>query len=181
MDNFTRRITIITIALVVVVIFASAVYANLSPGAKAPNFTLPTIDGKSFTLQDSFKNTPSVVVLDIWATWCPPCRGEIPHLINLQKELKGKHVTIVGVAIDDEKSAVQSFVKEQGVNYTIALDPRGNKLGKSYGIGGIPATYIIDKKGVVRYVHSGFPRDPQEQKHEAAAIKSEINKLMAGK
>lgn len=181
MNNSIRRITIVTIALVVVTILASVVYANLSPGTKAPNFTLPTLDGKNFTLEEHSRKAGNVVVMDIWATWCPPCRGEIPYLINIQKELKGKKAMIVGVSIDDQKSTVQSFAKEQGINYTIALDPGGNKLGKSYSIGGIPATYVIDKKGVIRYVHSGFPRDPKEQKREAASIKNEVNKLLAEK
>lgn len=181
MSNFTRRITIIAIALIAAAILVTAVYANLKPGAKAPNYSLPTIDGKTFTLNDNFKGTRKVVVMDIWATWCPPCRGEIPYLIGLQKEFSGKNVRIVGVAIDDQRSAVQSFAKEQGINYTVAHDPNAGKIGSKYDVGGIPATYIIDKKGVIRFVHSGFPRDTGEQKKEAAVIRNEVNKLLAEK
>ena len=181
MNKSIRRVAAIAIALLLVAIFASVVYANLSPGKKAPDFSVSTLDGKTFKLQDSFKGTGNVVVMDICATWCPPCRGEIPYLINIKKELSGKNVTIVGVFIDDGKTAVQSFAKEQGINYTVALDPKGDKLGSKYSIAGIPATYVIDKKGVIRFVHSGFPRDPKEQKSEAAAIMAEINKLLAEK
>lgn len=166
--------------LILTGILFSVVYANLSPGKKAPNFTLPTIDGKKFTLSDK-KKAKHVVVMDIWATWCPPCRGEIPYLIKIKKDMSGKSFTMVGIAIDDEKDAVQKFAKEHGINYTVALDPKGNKLGNSYGIGGIPTTYVIDKKGVIRYVHEGFPRDSKEQSAEAANIKKEINKLLSEK
>jgi peroxiredoxin len=121
------------------------------------------------------------VVLDLWATWCPPCRAEIPQLIDLQKKFKGKAVMIVGVSLDDTKSKAVDFAKAQGINYTVAHDPRGAKVGGLYQIKGIPATYVIDKKGVIRYAHSGFPRDPQAGKEEAALIAREINTLLAQK
>ncbi len=174
-----RRIYTSFIALAAAAIFATMAFANLSTGVKAPIFSLPTLDGKTFILADNFKNAGKVVVLDIWATWCPPCRAEIPQLIDLQKKLKGKDVTFAGVALDDEKGAVADFAKSQGINYTIALDPSGNKLGRSYKIEGIPATYIIDKKGVIRYTHSGFPKDKDEAKKEAADIEREIRTLLA--
>lgn len=178
---FRRRFFVSTIAIAIVAIVAAAVYADLAAGTKAPNFTLPTLAGKSFTLSDCFKTPSQVVVLDLWATWCPPCRSEIPHLVNLQNKFKGKNVTIVGVALDADKSVVADFAKQQRINYTIALDPQGAKLGDPYKIKGIPATYIIDKKGVIRYAHSGFPRDAEAGKEEAANMEKEIRTLLAQK
>jgi len=174
-----RRIRVALVALAAVAVIATAVYANLATGTKAPNFTLPTIDGKTFKLADSFKKPPKVVVLDLWATWCPPCRAEIPFLIALRKEFPASKVTFVGVALDEEQATVADFAKEQGINYIVAHDPNGEKLGKPYAVRGIPATYIIDKRGVIRYVHSGFPGDPGQGKEEAAKIAKEIRSLLA--
>lgn len=177
-----RRIFIAAIALALAALLAVAAWADLTAGTKAPSFTLPTTAGKTFTLSDSFTGkSPDVVVLDLWATWCPPCRSEIPHLVNLQNKFNGKDVRIVGVSLDQEKSTVTDFAKEHKINYTVALDPGGAKLGKLYQIRGIPATYVIDKKGVIRYVHSGFPRDAEAGKEEAAQIEKEIRTLLARK
>ena len=159
--------------LVVLAAFvSSAVIANLSAKTKAPNFTIPKLDGKLFALKDCFKQPGKVVMLDIWATWCPPCRAEIPYIIKLQKKYGSKRVLIVGVAIDEDKADVKSFVKQQKVNYTICHDPKGNKIGKSYDVQSIPATYIIDKKGVIRYVHGGFggPADAAKMDKEIASL-----------
>ena len=113
------------------------------------------------------------------ATWCPPCRAEIPHLVALANKFKDKNVQIVGVALDRDKASVSSFVKQQKVNYTIALDPGAEKLGNLYKVGGIPATYVIDQKGLIRYVHSGFPVGNKEaQQSEAAALEREVNSLL---
>jgi peroxiredoxin len=177
----TRRLSVALIALAIAGVAAIAAYADLSVGTKAPNFTLPTIDGKTFTLADNFKAPGKVVVLDLWATWCPPCRAEIPHLINLQSKFKNKRVTIVGVSLDRGKAEVVDFAKEQGINYIVAHDPNGEKVGGAYQVRGIPATYIIDKSGVIRYAHSGFPRDAAEAKRKAAEFEKQINTLLAQK
>lgn len=147
----TKIIIAIAIGLAVLV-GACAVMADLSTGKAAPNFTLPTLDGKSFSLKQPGK----VVLLDIWATWCPPCRAEIPYLVKLAKKYADKDVVLVGVAIDERKSDVASFAKQKGINYTVALDPGAQSLGQRYQLRGIPATYIIDKEGIIRKVHSGF-------------------------
>ena len=174
-----RRVMLAAIALVAAGVVASMVYGQLAAGTKAPGFTLPALDGKSFTLANCFKKPGKVVLLDIWATWCPPCRAEIPHLINLQKKLKGNDVLIVGVAIDQEKSTVTDFVKAQGINYTVVHDSKAAKIGSPYQVRTIPATYIIDRKGIIRYTHSGFPRDPEAGKREEANLEREIRTLLA--
>lgn len=176
-----RRYLVPLITVAVAALLAAAAYADLKPGTKAPNFTLPTIDGKTFTLSDCFGKTGKVVLLDIWATWCPPCKAEVPHLVQLTKKYKSKGLKVVGVAIDEQKSTVASFAKQQHINYTVALDPNAQKVGKSYQVRGIPATYVIDSKGVIRFVHSGFPRDKAEASKAAAKIESEVKKLLAQK
>jgi peroxiredoxin len=175
----TRRISLAIIAVLGLAVLVSAVVADLSPGTKAPNFTVPTIDGKTYTLSSAFKQPGKVVVLDIWATWCPPCRAEIPQLVALQKKLQGKQVEFVGVAIDDEKNTVAEFAKANHTNYTVGHDPGAAKLRSLYTVRGVPATYVIDRRGVIRFAHSGFPRDPAGAKKEAALLEREISSLLA--
>ncbi len=147
---------------------ASVAIADLKPGVKAPTFALPTADGKTFTL----KHPGKVIFLDIWATWCPPCRAEIPHIIRLSKKYAGKDVVFVGVSVDQKKADVTKFIKDKGINYPIALDPGGRVVGQPYQLRGIPVTYIIDQKGVIRHVHSGFggQADADKMDKEIAAL-----------
>jgi len=90
-----------------------------------------------------------IVVLNFWATWCPPCVEEMPSLVEMQRRMKAKGVTVVAVSIDVDESAYHQFVKEHGVNLLTVRDP-GEKTPKLYGTHGWPETYIIDRGGVVR-------------------------------
>lgn len=126
--------------------------ANISDD-KAPNFTLKSVDGKVISLSD-YKD--KVVIIDFWATWCPPCRKGIPDLISIQKEFK-KEVVIIGISLDGEKTIkdVPAFVKSYGINYPIVYGDE--KVVNSYGgIDGIPTAFVIDKKGNVVDKHVGL-------------------------
>lgn len=168
-----NRLFVIALVAVAAVLVSSAVIANLSAGTKAPNFSLTALDGKKFELQSNFKQPGKVVLLDIWATWCGPCRGEIPFLVKLSTKYADKDVVFVGVAIDQQKSTVADFARKQKINYTIVHDPNAATVGGKYGVRGIPATYIIDKKGVIRFAHSGFGGES-----DAAAMDKEIASLL---
>jgi cytochrome c biogenesis protein CcmG/thiol:disulfide interchange protein DsbE len=124
---------------------------------KAPDFTLTSTDGKQVKLSD-YKG--KVVIIDFWATWCPPCRKGIPDLIAIQKEFK-KDVVIIGISVDQDsgpratKSKVVPFIKEYGINYTIVY--ANDNVLKSYGpINGIPTAFVIDKKGNIADMHEGL-------------------------
>ena len=95
-------------------------------------------------------------MLDFWATWCPPCRAEIPHFIELQNELKDKGVTIVGVSLDSTGPAdVAQFAKTNGMNYPIVMGDE--KTATAYGADqGIPTTVVIDGKGNIVATHLGL-------------------------
>jgi DsbE subfamily thiol:disulfide oxidoreductase len=172
----TRRILTILIATALAGLMASAVLAQLPAGKKAPDFSLTDLNGKKVTLSSYFAKPGKVVVLDLWATWCPPCKREIPFLIDLSKKYLNKGVAFIGVALDGEKSKVTSFVKEQGINYTILHDPNGQTVSSLYNARSIPETYIIDRNGVIKYVHVGF-----SGKDDAYKIENEIKKLLAQK
>jgi peroxiredoxin len=131
----------------------------------APAFTLTDLDGKSVSLAD-FRG--KVVVLDFWATWCPPCKREIPDFIDLQKEYGSQGVQIVGIALD-EPDKVQAFARQNGMNYTVLLG--SDEVSKRYGgIEGIPTTFIIDKSGNIVNKFEGFR--PQQ------VFETEIKKLL---
>lgn len=132
--------------------YSSPVDTSRQEYKKAPNFTLETLEGDSFTLSDY---EGDVVVLNIWATWCPPCREEIPDFIELQEEMKDDGVRFIGVSVDEEGwEAVRPFSKEYEFNYPLVVD--NGIVRQNYGpFRGIPTTFIINKRGQVEYVAPG--------------------------
>jgi peroxiredoxin len=126
-------------------------------GKPAPNFTLKEVKtGQPITLSH-YKG--KVVILDFWATWCPPCRAEIPHWIALYNQYKSSGLVIIGVSMDDSATPVKPFMDEYHVDYPVVMGD--NKVANEYGgIEGIPTTFIINQKGdivkqVVGYRSSG--------------------------
>ena len=87
-----------------------------------------------------------VVLLNFWATWCPPCKEEIPSIEALSKAMKGKSFEVFAVSLGEDTKTVQSFVSDQKIGYPVYLDPR-NTLAGNYASQGIPTTYILDKEG----------------------------------
>lgn len=117
----------------------------------AYDFQLPSINGKKVKLSD-FKG--NVIILNFWATWCPPCRAEIPSFIELYKKHKDEGLAIIGVAIDNEIK-VKNFVKDYKINYPVLLADE-TTIQKYGGIRGIPTTFIIDKNGNITKNYIGY-------------------------
>jgi peroxiredoxin len=120
---------------------------SLDPAGKpAPDFTLASLDGKNVTLSDY---RGQAVLLNFWATWCGPCKIEMPWFIELQKEYGPQGLQIVGVAMDDaSKEEIQKFIQEMGVNYTILLGKEA--VGQQYGgVDVLPTTFFIDRDGKI--------------------------------
>ncbi len=111
---------------------------------KAPDFALLTLDGEKVKLSDY---AGKVVILDFWATWCPPCRRGVPDLISIQKEYKDDLV-IIGISLDQPSTQkdIQPFIEEFGINYPVVL---GNQeVSMAYGnIRAIPTSFVIDREG----------------------------------
>ena len=118
------------------------------------------VNGSTLKLSD-FKG--KVVLLNFWATWCPPCREEIPSMMKLNRFMTGKPFQMVAVSIDEGgKPAIESFFKETGFSLPTYLDESGASA-KSYGITGVPESFIIDKQGVlVKKIIGGFAWDSPE-------------------
>ncbi|MCX8094090.1 MAG: TlpA family protein disulfide reductase [Candidatus Goldbacteria bacterium] len=126
---------------------------------KAPDFTLTSLNKNEIKLSN-YKG--KVVILDFWATWCPPCRAEIPFFIELYKQYKEEGLVIIGMAID-EKYKVEKFAKDFKINYPVVI---GNeKIANDYGgIHGLPTTFIIDKEGNIREKFVGYrPKEVFEE------------------
>jgi peroxiredoxin len=131
----------------------------------APGFSLPDLGGKTVSLS-SFKG--KVVILDFWATWCPPCRREIPDFVSLQKLYGSKGLQVVGVALD-QPDKVKRFVIDNGMNYPVLIGTE-DVVAAYGGISGIPTTYILDKKGRIVQRFEGF--------RSRETFESEVKKLL---
>lgn len=117
----------------------------------APDFTLPKLGGGKFTLS-TLKG--KVIILNFWATRCPPCRKEIPDFIRLYKKYKDEGLEIVGACLEDE-SAVRPFAEETGINYTLVFAEQ--EIAREYGgIRYIPTTFIVDGNGDIAKKHVGW-------------------------
>ena len=133
--------------------------APVSNLTKAADFTLKDTKGKTVKLSDY---SGKVVILDFWATWCPPCVKEIPHFVELEKEFGGKGLKVIGVSVDQGGlPAIEKFMKKTPINYPIVLgDQKVHQSYQSYlpvsERGGIPFTFIIDRQGNIRKHFVGY-------------------------
>ena len=135
-----------------------------APAAKmvAPRLQLQSIEGKTVRLSD-YKG--KVVVLNFWATWCPPCREEIPDLVSLQKQYAARGVVVLGVSMDEGGPAkVARFAKKYGINYPVVMGDE--KTSENFGgIQVLPTTFIIDREGnIVDGLQGGADRAGFEEK-----------------
>jgi peroxiredoxin len=119
---------------------------RLGKGVPAPNFTLPGLDGKMVSLAD-YKG--KVVLLNIWATWCPPCVEEMPSMEKLNQELKDEGFEILAASIDvSGAEAVLPFIKKHKLSFSVLTDTKGS-IKNLYQTTGVPESFIIDKEGII--------------------------------
>lgn len=130
-------------------------YVLAAPIRKAaPDFSLPAYEGQKTIRLSDYKG--KVVLVNFWATWCPPCRHEIPDFISVQDRLRPRGFEIVGISLDQGGAAdVAPFAKEMGINYTVALGD--NDVTERYGgIRGIPTSFLIDREGRIARTFPGM-------------------------
>jgi peroxiredoxin len=126
----------------------SACYSGSRPpriGSNAPDFTVQ--DAQNKVTLSQYRG--QVVVLNFWATWCPPCIEEMPSLVEMQRRMKAKGVTVLAVSVDVDEGAYRQFLKDHNVNLLTVRDP-DQKSNSLYGTAKFPETYIIDRDGVMR-------------------------------
>ena len=133
----------------------------------ARDFALPDLNGKKVRLSD-FRN--KVVLVDFWATWCVPCRNELPDLKTLYKNRKDQGFAILGVSLDDGGQAtVSKFVKDNEVPYPIVLAGGTEQVPEGYEIEGLPMAYLIDGQGIIRKRYAG-QIDPKELEQDVSQL-----------
>lgn len=150
-----------------------AVSAKLYKGEKgeeAANFTYPDRNGKMVSLSD-FRG--KVVLVDVWATWCGPCRAEVPHLVKLEKEMKGKDVVFIGVSVDEKKDHQKwlEVLDKEGMHGVQLFASGWSQIVKDYKIKGIPRFMVFDRTGKVITINSPRPSDPELKKLLEKALK----------
>ena len=149
MIKFAKTVPVILVALTALAVAAAcAPKTPEGPAVPAPDFKIQDLQGRTLTLAD-YKG--KVLVINFWATWCPPCRREIPDFIEAYAELKDRGLEILGVSVDDMAApALMEWVRKQGITYPVALATP--EIVAAYEPGDyIPATIIVDRKGVIRF------------------------------
>jgi len=120
-------------------------------GEAAPSFTLDLLDGTRLSLSDLHGE---VAVINFWATWCPPCEDELPHLRSIWEEYRSRGVTVLGVAYREDAATVQQAMDEFELAYPMGID-NGERIALAYGITGVPETFVIDPQGQVAQIYIG--------------------------
>jgi len=119
--------------------------SKVAEGRTAPVFSLPDLDGH-------LKQLPKgqVVLLNFWATWCPPCRQEMPSMVTLYNKMKSQGLKVVAVSVDQDSSELASFVREYSLPFEVLHD-KSNAVSQRYGVYRYPESFLIDRQGRVRY------------------------------
>jgi peroxiredoxin len=126
--------------------------AAVAPASMAPDFTLRTLGGPNLRLQEQ---RGQVVLVNFWATWCGPCRKEMPHLNRLYEKYRASGFVLLGVNVDDDTRNAVAVAGKLGVTFPVLLDT-DKKASRLYDLSAMPATVLIDRDGRVRYVHRGY-------------------------
>ena len=140
------------IALVFSVFAASSLASSGMEGQLAPDFALKSSTGENLRLSE-FRG--DVVMINFWATWCGPCRQEMPLLDELYSRYQRVGFSLLGVNIDDDSGRAMDMIEELGVNFPVLFDAR-KEVSKLYEVEAMPVTVIVDRTGTVRYIHHGY-------------------------
>jgi cytochrome c biogenesis protein CcmG, thiol:disulfide interchange protein DsbE len=140
-------------------------------GAAVPELKVTGFDGRTY---DHRALAGKVVLLDLWASWCAPCKEELPLLDAMAARLRSKGVTILAVSIDENREDALGFLKSRGAPWSLSLahDPEG-RLAERLKPSRMPTSYIIDRAGVIRQVNAGFERE------DVSRIESRLTQLAA--
>ncbi len=141
---------------------AGVVLATPAPSQPAPDFTLKSTEGRNLRLGEQ---RGQVVMLNFWATWCGPCKVEMPHLARLYDKYRGAGFQLLAVNIDENPQQAAAAAARMGLRFPVLLDA-DKQVARRYDLGTMPSTVLIDRDGRVRHLHRGY-RDGLEQTYEA--------------
>lgn len=146
--------------------------ARVSPHVGRPlELSAPGLDGKTV---DVAAEQGKVRVVDFWATWCEPCKEELPALELLARQHAGRGLAVYGVSFDEDREQIPGFLSRLGVTFPILWDRGGELFSERYGVSRLPTTLIVDRRGVIRFVHEGWSESrAAEQRREIELLLEE--------
>jgi len=145
--------------LVICVFAASSLASSGMEGQPAPDFALKSSTGENMRLSE---HRGDVVMINFWATWCGPCRQEMPLLDELYTRYQRVGFNLLGVNIDDDSGRAMKMIEELGVNFPVLFDAR-KEVSKLYFVEAMPVTVLVDREGNVRHVHHGYKPGYEEK------------------
>ena len=131
---------------------AGAAQAAVAPQATAPDFTLKSLEGRNLRLAEQ---RGQVVLVNFWATWCGPCKQEMPHLNRLYDKYRSSGFVLLGVNVDEDARQASGTAAKYGLHFPVLFDA-DKAVVKLYDLNSMPATVLIDRDGKVRYLHRGY-------------------------
>ena len=156
--------------LVLTCLLASQLAFSASVGDNVPSFSAKSLDGTETISNTDLKG--KVIFVDFWASWCTPCLKSLPEFENLQTSFSNRDdVVVLAINLDENPKDAEKFIGQLNVTYKILADNSG-VIPESFGVSTMPSSYIIDKEGIIRYVHRGY------QSGDVNKIQSEIEQLL---
>lgn len=169
--NIKMQRIVLALALALASSFGAPVAHAVGDGAVAPEIALKDLSGHPVKLAEL---KGKVVLVDFWASWCGPCREELPVLDALYKKYKERGLVIIGVGLDRDADKLNKFLRALPLSFPVVHDPAGVVANK-YEPPKMPSSYIIDKRGLIRHVHAGFKAS------DKALFEKQLNALLAEK
>jgi len=145
--------------IILAIFAASSLASSTLEGQSAPDFVLKSSAGDNLRLSEY---RGDVVMINFWATWCGPCRQEMPLLDELYTRYERVGFNLLGVNIDDDSRRAMQMIEELGVNFPVLFDSR-KEVSKLYEVEAMPVTVLVDREGDVRYVHHGYKPGYEEK------------------
>ena len=153
------KIKNLTLGMLLTVFAATSLASSGMEGQQAPDFALKSSTGENLRLSEY---RGDVVMINFWATWCGPCRQEMPLLDELYQRYERVGFNLLGVNIDDDSRRAMQMIDELGVNFPVLFDSR-KEVSKLYEVEAMPVTVLVDREGNVRYVHHGYKPGYEEK------------------
>ncbi len=147
-----NRLTLVLLAALFGFMSSGSIASSGLAGQSAPDFALKSATGDNLRLSEY---RGEVVMINFWATWCGPCRQEMPHLEDLYNRYQRVGFNLLGVNIDDDSRRAMQMVKELGVTFPVLFDEK-KEVSKLYSVEAMPVTLLLDRSGTVRHVHLGY-------------------------
>lgn len=163
-----RAVRAVALGLFAAVCAAGALAQALKPGDAAPELSLATLDGKPISLAAL---RGKVVLIDFWASWCAPCKEEMPFLEGLYKRMRSRGLVVMGVSVDSERDNAKDFIAKMKVSFPIVHDGK-HAIADRFKPPRMPTSYLLDRQGKVRFVYEGYRKD------DAREIEQAIEKLL---